>query len=66
MDKQSDQTKTCEFIRANPGATTKAIRSAIWGRKLPAHIFGKRQIVLREDLEKCLANAPTAHIQKVA
>jgi len=26
MDKQSDQTKVYDFIRANPGATTKAIR----------------------------------------
>jgi hypothetical protein len=43
------------------GAALWAIRSAVWARKLPAHVIGKRQIVLRADLEKWIATAPTAH-----
>jgi hypothetical protein len=43
------------------GIALWAIRSAIWGRKLPAHVIGKRQIVLRADLEKWIASTPTAH-----
>ena len=43
------------------GVALWAIRSAIWGRKLQAHVIGKRQIVLRADLEKWIATAPTAH-----
>jgi len=48
------------------GVALWAIRSAIWGRRLPAHVIGKRQIVLRTDLEKWIAAAPTAHGRKVA
>jgi hypothetical protein len=43
------------------GIALWAIRSAIWGRKLQAHVVGKRQIVLRADLEKWIAATPTAH-----
>jgi hypothetical protein len=39
------------------GIALWAIRSAIWARKLSAHVIGKRQIVLRVDLEKWTANA---------
>jgi hypothetical protein len=43
------------------GVALWGIRSAIWGRKLQAHVIGKRQIVLRADLERWIAAAPTAH-----
>jgi hypothetical protein len=43
------------------GVALWAIRSAVWARKLPARVIGKRQIVLRSDLEKWIANQPTAH-----
>lgn len=48
------------------GAALWAIRSAIWGRKLSAHVVGKRQIVLRSDLEKWIAGTPTVHARKAA
>lgn len=50
--------KECAAIT---GIALWGIRSAIWGRKLPAHVIGKRQIVLRSDLEKWLSSTPTAH-----
>ena len=46
------------------GTALWAIRSAIWGRKLSAHIIGKRQIVLRSDLEEWITSTPTAHGRK--
>lgn len=48
------------------GAALWALRSAVWGRKLPARLIGKRQIVLKTDLEKWLASAPLVHGRKVA
>jgi hypothetical protein len=48
------------------GVALWAIRSAVWGRKLPARFIGKRQIVLRADLEKWIASAPTVHGRKRA
>jgi hypothetical protein len=48
------------------GTALWAIRSAIWGRKLSAHLIGKRQIVLRADLEKWIAATPAVHGRKVA
>jgi excisionase family DNA binding protein len=73
--KKSQQSATVPPISPNPnalsfslkeaaavtGVALRAIRSAIWGRKLPAHVIGKRQIVLRADLEKWVAATPTAH-----
>lgn len=41
------------------GVALWAIRSAIWGKQLRAHVVGKRQIVLRTDLEKWIASSPT-------
>ena len=46
------------------GVTLWAIRKAIWGRKLPAHLVGKRQIVLRVDLERWLEGTPIAHARR--
>ncbi len=43
------------------GVALWAVRSAIWDRQLKAHFIGKRQIVLRADLEQWLASTPTAH-----
>jgi hypothetical protein len=43
------------------GLALWAVRSAIWDRQLAAHFVGKRQIVLRADLEQWLASTPTAH-----
>lgn len=34
------------------------IRSAIWDGKLPAHVAGKKQIVLRSDLERWISSQP--------
>jgi len=48
------------------GAALWAIRSAVWARKLPAHLIGKRQIVLRGDLEKWIASTPTVHTRRSA
>jgi hypothetical protein len=42
------------------GVALWAVRSAIWDRQLAAHFVGKRQIVLRADLEQWLASTPTA------
>jgi hypothetical protein len=42
------------------GLALWAVRSAIWDRQLKAHFVGKRQIVLRADLEQWLASTPTA------
>lgn len=55
--------KECAAIT---GIALWAIRSAIWGRKLSAHVVGKRQIVLRADLEKWIATTPTAHGRRAA
>ena len=41
------------------GVALWTIRTAIWGKQLRAHVVGKRQIVLRTDLEKWLASLPT-------
>jgi hypothetical protein len=46
------------------GVALWGIRSAVWARKLPAHIIGKRQIVLRADLEKWIASTPVVHGRK--
>jgi len=43
------------------GVRLWAIRTAVWSRKLPAHLVGKKQIVLRADLEKWIAATPLAH-----
>ena len=43
------------------GLALWTLRTAVWDRKLPARLFGKRQIVLRADLEAWLASTPTAH-----
>lgn len=40
------------------GLALWALRSAIWAGQLPARLVGKRQIVLRADLEKWLASQP--------
>jgi hypothetical protein len=48
------------------GIALWAIRSAIWARKLSAHVIGKRQIVLRADLEKWIVNQPIANARRVA
>ena len=48
------------------GAALWAIRSAVWARKLPAHLIGKRQIVLRSDLEKWIASTPTVHARRAS
>jgi hypothetical protein len=37
------------------------LRSAIWNGKLVAHMAGKKQIVLRVDLEKWIASQPIVH-----
>jgi hypothetical protein len=37
------------------------LRSAIWNGKLTAHMAGKKQIVLRVDLEKWIASQPIVH-----
>jgi hypothetical protein len=55
--------KQCAVVS---GTALWAIRSAVWARKLQAHIIGKRQIVLRADLEKWIASTPVAHGRKVA
>jgi acyl CoA:acetate/3-ketoacid CoA transferase beta subunit len=78
--KKSRQPATAAKIAPNPsafsfslkeaaaitGIALWAIRSAIWGRKLPAHVIGKRQIVLRADLENWIAGTPSAHGRKAA
>lgn len=80
MSKKKHQPSTVPPIPPNPnalsfslkeatqvtGVALWAIRSAIWARKLSAHLIGKRQIVLRADLEKWIANQPTAHGRKVS
>ena len=48
------------------GIALWAIRSAVWARKLSAHVIGKRQIVLRADLEKWITNHPIANARQVA
>jgi hypothetical protein len=55
--------KECAVVT---GTALWAIRSAVWARKLPAHVIGKRQIVLRSDLEKWIATTPTVHGKKAA
>jgi excisionase family DNA binding protein len=42
------------------GLALWAVRSAIWDRQLKAHFVGKRQVILREDLQAWLAATPTA------
>jgi hypothetical protein len=48
------------------GIALWAIRSAVWARQLSAHVIGKRQIVLRADLEKWIVSQPIANSRKVA
>lgn len=43
------------------GIALWAIRSAIWGRRLQAHLVGKKQIVLHDDLQQWLASSPLVH-----
>jgi hypothetical protein len=47
------------------GVTLWALRSAVWEGKLPARLIGKRQIVLKADLERWLVSAPVVHGRKV-
>jgi hypothetical protein len=42
------------------------LRSAIWSGQLIAHMAGKKQIVLRADLEKWLASQPVIHRRRRA
>ena len=43
------------------GLAVWAIRSAIWAGSLPARLVGKRQIILRTDLERWLSTQPVIH-----
>ena len=43
------------------GITLWCLRSAIWDGDLRAHIAGKKQIVLRSDLERWIAAQPVVH-----
>ena len=43
------------------GVAVWHLRTAIWGGKLTAHLAGKKQIVLRTDLERWLASQPVVH-----
>lgn len=40
------------------GLALWAIRTAIWDGELPARLIGKKQIVLRTDLERWVASQP--------
>jgi hypothetical protein len=43
---------------AASGVTPWCVRSAIWDGVLPARRIGKKQIILRSDLEKWIARQP--------
>jgi excisionase family DNA binding protein len=43
------------------GVAVWHLRTAIWDGKLTAHMAGKKQIVLRTDLERWLASQPVVH-----
>jgi hypothetical protein len=40
------------------GLTVWALRSAIWGKQLPARLAGKRLLVLRSDLDAFVSALP--------
>jgi hypothetical protein len=46
------------------GLALWTLRTAVWERRLPARLFGKRQIILRADLEQWLVSVPLEHGRK--
>jgi len=46
---------------AATGITIWCLRTAIWSGELTAHVAGKKQIILRADLERWISRLPMAN-----
>lgn len=54
---------TLKQAAAVTGLALWCIRTAVWDGQLPARYLGKKQIVLRPDLEKWIAAQPVVRSQ---